>query len=162
MPHKLEFIAECDSEGRLPDYRQKQIDAYLKRLYPHRQVSVRYGEPTRTSRANAFYWGVVLDLIRKAMNEAGYAFLLVRGETQPITSEALHAHFKARYLPVQTAVIFGRDATLEPTTTILDKTQFFDYVEAIKNDEDVLLLGIDFPEPDTEFRSFSIGEINPY
>lgn len=155
MPKALDILATVTG-GTLPIHARQQIKAYLP-LFDGRDVRVRISSPKRSSRANSYYWVAIIDRIRKELNDAGYAWIQGESGNEPVTSAVLHEYFKARYLSPRTAVIMGRDVTLAPTTTTLDSTAFHDYIEAIKMDEYVLALGIDF-EPVPDMRSYAIAE----
>jgi hypothetical protein len=145
MPEKIDVIVPV--KGRKID---RDTARYLNEsigLFDEGELRILLERPTRTARANRYYWGAVLTPIRDRMQELG----------MQASTYALHTLFKRRYLTPRTEVVFGEDVTLEPTTTRLNQTEFFDYVEAIKNDEQVVALGIMFEDAD-EFDSYDIAE----
>ncbi|HYE96497.1 MAG TPA: hypothetical protein VD962_09840 [Rubricoccaceae bacterium] len=149
MPLPLEITAPVSEDGRLPDGYRRQLASTLA-LYRGREVRIQVSGPKRTTAANSYYWGVVIKEIRAAMAEAGKA----------VPAWAIHEHFKGKYLDVQPeeAEVDGHHYTREPSTASLDSTTFFDYVEAIRNDELVLGLGCVIPDPDPSYRSYKIAE----
>jgi hypothetical protein len=89
----------------------------------------------------------VLPAVRYGAFDAGYELPL----------EALHTLFKERY--VDPIIHHAGDMEIVVlTTTQLDSTQFYDYIEAIRNDEFVLALGVTIPEPEEKYRSYSIQD----
>ena len=79
----------------------------------------------------------------------------------PVSSMDLHRHFKALYLPVRTVEVFGVDHTWEGSSADLDSTSFFDFVESIRTDEEVMRVlafaNMEIPEPDPNYRSYKIA-----
>ena len=148
MPKALDIVLDVDADGHLDRRRALWIRDYLA-LYAGGQVRIQVSRPHRTSRANSYYWAGVIEPIRVALMEAG----------RPVDAEILHELFKARYLAPRPVEVFGQSATLPPTTTNLDMTGFSDYIEAIKNDEDVRRLGVWFEDQPGSLRSFSIEEV---
>lgn len=157
MPRAIEIITEVDSEGKIPKKYTRFIRDQLM-MYAGGEVRIQVGRPKRTTRANAYYWAAVIEPIRLAMLDAGIGWMETNDGIKAVSAEALHHHFKTKYLPVQTMVIFGDDVTLPPTTTALDSTEFFDYVEAVKTDPQVLQLGVYFEEAPENLRSYAIAE----
>jgi len=150
MPHSLEIISEV-TDGRLPQYRQEQIRSYLK-LFEGQDVHIRMGKPKRSSQANRYYWVAVIEPIRRALMEAGMEYA---------SADVVHEYFKRKFLPVRCTEVLGEPFTLTGSTTELDSTEFFDYIESIKHSEKVLQLGIEFEDPDPSYRSYSLSEL-PY
>ena len=85
-----------------------------------------------------------------------------------MTDQALHEHFKERFLGVEASYSYTNkdtgevhEATQLRSTTDLDSTEFDRYVEAIRNSEMVRELGIYIPtpgDPDEVFREIEQGE----
>lgn len=148
MPHSLDLVFDVDEDGRLTDRRRARWMWEQLRFYAGGKVRIRISRPKRSNRANAYYWACIIEPIRKALMESG----------QVLTAEAIHSHFKAKYLPVRTVTVFDVDHVLPGTTTELDQTEFHDFIESIKNDEDVLNLGIYFEEPEEDYKSYAIAE----
>lgn len=154
MPMPLDETFDVGEDGQLADRRRAAWLWSQIKLYAGRRVRIRVSAPKRSTRANAYYWGVVLDTIRRACMDAG----------QPVSAEELHHHFKALYLPARTFEVMGIDHVMPGSTAQLDSTSFADYIEAIKQDEQVLALGCYIPDPDEyeeregAFRSYAIAE----
>jgi hypothetical protein len=148
MPRPLEITCDVDADGRLPANRSRQLRQYLK-LYSGREVRIALSAPKRSTAANSYYWGCVIPAIQRGMHEAGMV----------ASAEAIHEAMKRRYLPARPSQdVFGEAVTLSPSTADLDATEFYEYVEAVRYDEDVLALGVDIPDPDPEYRSYKICE----
>lgn len=158
MPHKLTIRTTVDEDGHLPKTRRNQIASTLQ-LYTGSEVEITIGKPKRSTQANAYYWGVVLKEIQLACVEAGVtATNPETGEMHPITAEMLHRMMKDRYLQPEPVEIAGQPLTLGGSTTRLDSTEFFDYVERVRSDPFVLALGVDVPEPEGSYRSYNLAE----
>lgn len=157
MPRATDITCEVAGDGSIPKKYREHIRDNLK-LYAGGEVRIRLSRPKRSTRANAYWWGYVLEEIRQGMLEAGIGWMETNDGIKAVSAEILHHHFKSKYLPVRTAVVFGDDITLPPTTTTLDSTEFHDFVEAVKTDPQVRQLGILFDEPD-DMRSYAIAEM---
>ena len=157
MPQALEIITEV-RDNTIPTYRKEQIKSYLA-LYEGTDVCIRIGKPKRSTLANSYYWGLVIEPIRIAMIDAGIGFIGTPDGISALSPEALHEFFKRKYLPARVAEVFGEPVSLTGSTTALDSTEFFYYVEAIKYNEQVLQLGIQFQEPESKYKSYNIAEI---
>ena len=146
MPRRLELIVSVDEDGNLPKMTRVHIGMYLS-LYAGGEVQINLGPKKRSTRANSFYWRNIISPIRMALLESGQAH----------SAEAIHEVFKRRYLDVTAETLFGEEVA-RYTTTRLDSTEFYFYLEAIRTDEDVIALGVVFPEEETAFRSYTIAE----
>lgn len=144
MPHKVRQTFYVDENGRIqPRSRAEWLSGQLKRFADGR-VQITVERPKRSLKQNNYYWGVVIETVRKALLEAG----------QPLSAKALHEHFKHKYLGVKGSAEYVDEATGEmyeivepPSTTDLDTTEMHDYIEHIRNDELVLALGCYVPAP---------------
>ena len=132
---------------------RNRVRDYLAFAFAGRRCRLRISEEKRSTQANAYYWAVVIETIRLARLECGMP---------PVSSEDLHSHFKACYLPVRVVEVFGTTHTLLGTT-VTDSTEFYDYVEAIRQDEDVrrvlAFANMEIPDPDPNYRSYKIKEV---
>ena len=147
MPKAIDKTWTVDERGHLPRSAREHIAGQLK-LYAGRDVRVRLSRPKRTTKANAYYWSQIIEPIRIALLEAG----------QPAPAEAIHEVMKRRYLEPRTTTVFDEEHWMPPTTTDLDQTDFSDYIENVKHDEDVIALGVYIPDPDGDFRSYRLAE----
>lgn len=152
MPQAVDFTCTVSDEGHLPKTRRKFIQQTLG-LYAGRDVRIRITTPKRSSAANRYYWGVVIQTIREGLMNAG----------RPVSAEVLHEHFKREYLPARVVEVFGTTHVLPGSTAELDSTTFHDYIEAIKTDEAVIELGVYIPEPgeygESKWRSHALVEM---
>jgi len=84
----------------------------------------------RSTRQNAYYWGIVMSLISK---EVGH------------TAEELHEIFKKMFLPRKVLVFEGKEYEVVPSTKQLTTKEFNEYLERIivKASE----MGIVIPDP---------------
>lgn len=148
MPKARTFTARVDDDGRLPIATERHIQDELK-LYAGRRCAVRLSRPRRSHQANSYLWGVVYKTIRRAMSEAGTS----------LPADVWHRYFKDKYLDPWVEIIAGREIVNPPSTARLDSTAFYEYVEAIRTDEEIVrVLGIHIPNPDPLWR-FSAGTL---
>ena len=85
---------------------------------------------TRSLKANSYYW---VAIIKTIMDKTG-------DDKMP-----LHKMFKKRFLPPITFTWKGVEYTLEPTTRILSRDEFYEYTTQII--ADVAVIGISIPPP---------------
>lgn len=86
------------------------------------EIEVRRKRATRSQQANSYYWGVVLRLL---------------SETTGYHPDELHEHFKREFLPKAVALCDGdgvilSEGTIGQTTTKLSVSEFYAYVERIR------------------------------
>ncbi|MDX1545606.1 MAG: hypothetical protein R3247_01380 [Rhodothermales bacterium] len=147
MPQAVDMTWTVGDDGHLPRAARRFLAAQLK-LYAGGEVRIRLSRPKRTTKANAYYWAAVIQPIRAALLEAG----------QVASAEDVHELFKARYLAPRVAEVFGEAHVLSGSTAELDQTAFFEYVEAIRTDEDVLALGVFVEDAPESLRSHRISD----
>lgn len=147
MPRALTISADVTEDGHLPKDIRQRIASQLQ-LYRGRAVEVVIRSPKRSTQANAYLWGVVYPAIQQAMAEAGMA----------ASCEAIHELMKRRYLPTRVADVLGEAVPLSASSADLDSTAFYDFVERIRSDEDVLALGCHIPDPEPSYKSYRITE----
>lgn len=126
-------------EIRRGKLRVKRADRFSAQLARWRdcpvEITVARQRATRSQQQNAYYWGVVLDLLAE---HTGYHV------------NELHEYFKQTFLPKH--LIFAapsgevlREAVVGQTTTTLNKLEFGDYVERIR--QVAAEMGVDIPDP---------------
>ena len=106
---------------------------------------VRLSKPTRSDRANAYYWGVVLEHLER-LSESGY------------DANGLHDVFCERFiLSEHKQVEFFNRMTGESLTTEITKRssaltggEFYDFVENVR-EFGRTFWGIETPDPDPEY-----------
>lgn len=135
------------------------LSMYLS-LHAGRTVRLRVGPPRRTPAQNRYYW-LLLETIRAALVDAGYAEYTDR----QAGCQVLHRYYASKYLGVETyALPGGAHETRPVSTSRQDRAAFFEYTENIRMDDMVLALGITLPDPDSyertvgPFRSYQIAE----
>lgn len=96
--------------------------------------------PKRSSQANRYYWGVVLDLIYLALRESGWE----------INKEGTHELLRVRFLSVDKPIgDEGGFLTRVKSTTELDSTEFVAYIERCKQFA-AEYLNVVIPEPNDQ------------
>jgi len=155
MPKKVDIVAVLDEDGRIKDPNRRDWLRGQFLLFGGGKVRIQLSKPKRSSRANKYYWKGVIGTIWQACLEAGIQ----------TTTGALHEEFKEKYLPARPVVgISGQDRTLPPSTADLDSTEFFEYVENVRTDENVMALGVyilspqEWEQDNGKIRSGSITE----
>ena len=138
MPRKVDIVAQVDEQGRLSKTRRQWLASQL-RLYAGGDVRIQISRPKRSNKANAYLWGVIYPEIQRKAAEAGYAW----------SAEAIHEVMKRRYLEARILEVMGETHVLAGSSAELDSTAFYDFIESVKMDEDVIALGCYFPEPDS-------------
>lgn len=148
MPKARTFTARVGDDGRLSIATERHIQDELK-LYSGRRCVVRLSRPQRSHAANRYLWGVVYKTIRKAAADAG----------THLPADAWHRYFKDKYLEPGVETVAGREIVVPPSSARLDSTAFYEYVEAIRTDEEIVrALGIHIPDPDPGWR-FAAGAL---
>lgn len=104
-------------------------------------ITIEKKHAIRSQEASKYYFGVVLHLIAEA---TGY------------TVDELHEWAKAKFIPKHVAFVDGNgvvvdDLVIGGTTTRLNRGQFYEYVEAIRQFA-AERLDLNIPDPDPEWR----------
>jgi hypothetical protein len=83
-------------------------------------LTVKEYKPTRSGQQNRYYWGVVVDLIYRGLNDSGI----------DTTREGTHELLRYRYLKEDRPIgIHGEFITTIRSTTELDTREFNEYIE---------------------------------
>ena len=138
MSLPLVTASGCIRNGRLHLHNRKQFDAAVAGLRDGWEVELEVTRlrATRSSQANRFYWGVVIQALHEL---TGY------------TPEELHDLMKAKFLPKHLAFTDGNGAVVEQfvlggSTRGLDTIEFYAYVEQIREWASESL-GLYIPDP---------------
>lgn len=150
MPKSIDITCSIDADGKIPRSISEQIKAQFV-LRSGKDVRIIISDRKRSSKANRFYWVGIIRPIQLAMAEAGRA----------VSAEVLHEYFKQLYLTPESGNVFDTDLVLPISTTRLDQQAFHTYIESIKTDENILVLGVIFDEPEGVFTTHSIDDL-PY
>jgi hypothetical protein len=159
VPQPIAHTFTVDASGAIVNRKRLEwLTTDVVRQYRGGEVEIEVRPVKRTPSQNKYYWGVVLDCIVQAFHASG----------QQMTKEALHEAFKTRYLGTEVVEVFGQEIVRAKSTARLDKTDFFYYVESIREDEDVreMLAATGFYIPDPNdyqaehgaFRGYTIAE----
>lgn len=137
MPRTMTARASVADDGTLPKDTRRLLRGELQ-LYAGREVEIRVSPPTRSTSANAYYWGVVLRAVQTGWSDAGVA----------LSSDQWHEIFKHRHLAWGVEEINGREVPVPPSTRRLSTTEFHEYLERIRYDEEFVVgPEIEIPEP---------------
>lgn len=135
MPKALTIRSRVE-DGRVSKTASGRLRSHL-RLFEGGDVEITIRRPRRSLKQNAYYFGVVLPAIQSALAESGTA----------VSVDAIHEVMKSRHLPPRQHEAFGETLVLPASSAALDSTDFHDFIEAVRQDEDVLALGCYIPDP---------------
>lgn len=121
----------------------------MLRSRPDSRVLVRVGPPNRSDQANAYYWHV-LGLIEE---HTGH------------DSDELHEYFKQKFIPKRVAICDGNgevkdDAVVGGSTAKMNRSDFYDYVEAVRHFA-LVELNVETPDPDPKLARRNRGAHEP-
>lgn len=143
MAQEYTFTARVD-EGRLK-VSLRALEALRAAVAGWRAcpvtVTIEKRHATRSLEANAYYWSVVVELIS---DHTGY------------TAEETHDALKTMFLPKKLAMLDGNgdvhgELVIGGSTTKLNKVEFYEYVERIREWAPGAL-GVTIPPPDPNWR----------
>ncbi len=101
------------------------------------EIIVRKKRKRRSLNQNAFYWGVVVTIVKEALKESG----IIMG------IEQVHELLKLKCNPLETVNQKTGEVLISPgSTAILTTSEFMDYLSNIKNWSREFL-NIELPEP---------------
>lgn len=109
--------------GKLEIRNRAMVRAQLQRMRDGEvRITIERAHATRSSQANRYYWGVVVELLAE---HTGY------------TPDEIHEVLKAKFLPKKLAVTDGNgeikgEFVVGGTTTKLNKVEFGEYVTQIR------------------------------
>lgn len=90
----------------------------------------------RSTKQNAFYWGVVIEAVKRMFEDAG----------QPVTPEEVHAYLKEHVAGmVKVITVGGQRKSIVESSTKLTKGEWEEYIEKIRAWG--APYGLDIPEP---------------
>ena len=125
------------TKGRLRVRNWNRVESELKNSRDGEWlVTISRAKATRSGQANRYYWGTVVQAVAE---HTGY------------TPDEVHEIFKAKFIPKRLALADGNgeaqgEFVIGGTTTRLDTTEFYEYVEAIRQWA-AETLSIDIPDP---------------
>lgn len=138
------------ADGKIQEpYKLKLIQDYLHQQ-DGRKVWIRLAKPKRTTLANRYYWAIVkrwCDFLRCA-GHSGDVRVYDAKTGEQIGGVSLeqyyHETWKSRYLGAMIYDDDSGDVVRVRSTTDLNRQEFFDYCEQVKNDPEVLASGCEF------------------
>lgn len=139
---KVKYYGTWDAKGKLQARAfETALDSFRSRRAPV-VLTVDDDKGKRSNTANAYYWGVIVELIHAAMKEAGHE----------VTREGTHELLKFRFLKEDRALGGdGEFVTFVKSTTELDTQEFGAYIEhCIRFAAEYLNVVI--PEPGTQME----------
>ena len=145
MVHDITTTARVE-HGKLFILGRRQFDQLVAQLPDGAavEVSVTIRRATRSQQANAYYWGVVIHAFHQhtTRQEMGY------------TADDLHEVCKAKFVPKRLSIVahngeVAGDYVLGGSTRPLTVTEFYEYVEQVR--QWLAELGIDTDDPDPTY-----------
>lgn len=86
----------------------------------------------RSTLQNSFLWGWVYAEIERRLADAGIVIHCDDGAEHPYTKDVLHEIFKQKFLAIGCLEAKGRSLPLFKSTTELNKVQFSEYCEQVR------------------------------
>lgn len=111
--HAIEVI-----DGKVKFLNRREFDNEIKDFEGRKAWLVIVGRRnTRSQSQNAYYWGVIIDMISKYL---GYF------------PDEMHEILKRKFLPLRTIRLKDEEIVIPESTTKLDSGEFENYLEAIR------------------------------
>lgn len=132
-----------DDTGKLTLYQREKLEQWIRQR-PGRQIvlSIELRRKRRSNPQNAYYWGVVVPMVKDAINDFGNEF----------DTEETHEFLKARFNSVEVEMKDGYYFDVPRSTTGLTTVDFMAYLDRIKLfGADILGIYIPDPNEQTEF-----------
>jgi len=95
-------------------------------------VKVEPYKKKRSNLQNAFLWGWIYAQIESQLADAGIVINCDDGTEHPYTKDVLHEIFKQKFLAIGCIEAKGRSLPLFKSTTELNKAQFSEFVERVR------------------------------
>lgn len=130
--------------GRLARNRRTLSNALREYEGKEITITIQRKKKTRSNQQNAYYWGAVLPIVKRAMRDAGHT----------LTQEDCHLMLRAKFLTK--ALPLGDDGEFIDhirSTTELSTVDFLEYIEDIRM-WCAEYLGVDIPEPNEQTEIF--------
>lgn len=102
----------------------------------------------RSSQANRYYWGCVVEEIRLNMLDRGYRY----------EAETIHEFLKGKFnFEVVVIEATGERIDIPSTTTDMNKDEFYEYVERVR-EWAAISLELNIPDPETQLEMFETNK----
>lgn len=140
----IELGGTISTDGKLSVYRQEDLMAWIKQNKEKAIVlSLKIKRMKRSNPQNSYYWGVVIPLVQKAINEYGNEY----------DSEDTHEFLKKEFNYKEVEIGDGYFIKLPESTTKLNTAEFNEYKEKIQQfASQVLNIYIPDPNEQTELH----------
>lgn len=146
---KLEYAGRVSDAGEIT--LPKKFRAEVAKLFSGREIVVTFQrkKKRRSLNQNAFYWGVVIKMIKEAMNDAG----------ENVTEQEVHEFLKFRFLRVQRTDPDTAELLYEyaKSTTVLSTVEFCLYLDSCVQ-FGAEMLGIVIPPPEDKRGEYVFPE----
>lgn len=130
-------------DGKLHILNRRRLDQDLKDFKPCDVLIVIKKRGKRSLPQNAYYWGVIIKEIQIRLKELGSEF----------DADDIHEYLKVKFNPAQIITPQGELLEIGKTTTELNKDEFSEYVERIREWASVTL-DINIPDPGEQADMF--------
>jgi len=139
---KIVYFGEVRDNG-VHIFNRKRFDAEIQVLNGKQvEITIRKKRRTRSLEQNAYYWGVVVPMIRKGLNDAGWKFGL----------EQSHELMKAKFLQIEIVnEDTGEIIKSIGTTTNISTSEMMDYIASVQQWA-AEFLSITIPDPGEQLK----------
>lgn len=147
----LTYVGPVDADGKinLPKHARMEISQVFSGATV--EVTIRKARRSRSSEQNRYYWGVVVDMIVRAMHDLGNTEIK---PGQRDSAEIVHEFLKNKFLPPVIATdAHGQEIKLPPSTRKVTTTEMMDYIAEIQMWA-AEYLGIVIPNPGEQMKMF--------
>lgn len=137
---RLELGGEIDEKCKVTIYQAAKLKEWIEK-YKGQQVTISFKlkGKKRSNNQNSFYWGVVVDMIMKRLNDLGH----------DLTPEETHDFLKGRFNFKEIEAVADHFIEVPRSTSRLDTLEFIEYIEKIQVWASTFL-GLYIPEPNEQ------------
>ncbi|QES88831.1 hypothetical protein [Rhizosphaericola mali] len=138
---KIELTGHIAETGEVKIWGRPRYDMWLKQ-YAGKDIKIMTETISnkRTTPQNAYYWSVVVPLVKSAINEFGNQY----------SSDDTHEFLKAQFNSEQVEVGSGLYIDMPQSTSKLDTKEFMEYILKIQQFS-AEVFGLVIPDPQTNF-----------
>lgn len=137
MRKSITIRGQVTDQGKLNIFNKEVLTQWLAdNKEKSVQVEIEVRKQKRSNPQNSYYWSVVVQMMKAAMNEYGNDF----------STEETHSFLKAQFNYKEVELLEGHYVNVPRSTTKLDTTDFQEYVLKIQQFASEML-GIYIPDP---------------
>ena len=138
----LELGGKITVDGKLMVYDQQALNQWrLSNSGKDVILSLKLQRKSRSSKQNAYYWGVVIPIVRDAINSYGNEF----------SATDVHDFLKAKFNSKEIETVPDNFIEVPQSTSVLDTGGFMNYIETIQRFASTML-GVYVPGPNEQMH----------